>query len=214
MAIDASFLDLLASCLEYPDPEAAARARAAASGLASTEPELAAALFGLAVFLERAEPGEAEERYTALFDMNPLATLHVGYHVFGDSYPRGEFLAGLTAELRQADVATNGDLPDFLPTVLRLLGKLERDEDRRSLRQLALVPALRRIATALAQSRDPWSGLLRTLPEALGEDGDAAEAGEAAAAPGFLAGEGLGRPPSREPSASAAPPGPQPSAPW
>jgi nitrate reductase delta subunit len=169
MAIDASILDLLASCLEYPDPDAAARARAAASGLASAEPELSAALFGLAVFLERSEPGEAEERYTALFDMNPVCTLHVGYHVFGDTYPRGEFLAALAAELRHAGVATNGDLPDFLPTVLRLAGRLERDEDRRSLRELALVPALTRMRASLAQSKDPWSRLLRALPEALTE---------------------------------------------
>ena len=173
MAIDPVVLDLVASCLEYPDPGTAARARAAASGLASSEAELTSALFALAVFLERSEPGEAEERYTGLFDMNPVCTLHVGYHVFGDTYPRGELLAGLATELREAGVATNGDLPDFLPTVLRLLGRLQRDEDRRSLRELALAPALARMGASLAESQDPWSRLLRALPEALAEEGDA-----------------------------------------
>lgn len=202
MAIDPSILDLLASCLEYPDPEAAARARAAASGLASTEPELQAALFGLAVFLERAEPGEAEERYTALFDMNPICTLHVGYHVFGDTYPRGEFLAALAAELRQAGVATSGELPDYLPTVLRLLGRLERDEDRRSLRELALVPALAQMGASLAQSKDPWSRLLRALPKALTEEGDTpvepravGDGGRCSAASGSCAGAPGPQPP-------------------
>jgi len=210
MAIDASFLDLLASCLEYPDPEAAARARAAASGLASREPELSTALFGLAVFLERSEPGEAEERYTALFDMNPVCTLHVGYHVFGDSYPRGELLAALLAELRAAGIPTNGELPDFLPTLLRLLGRLADGEDRRSLRQLALVPALRRMRDLLAASKDPWSRLLRALPAALAEEGDPVEAPHLE-----VAAEALGcRPPATD--AGCAPPlcGPRPPASW
>jgi len=171
-------LDLLASCLDYPGPGAAPLARDAASGLASTEPELSSALFALAVFLERAAPGEAEERYTALFDINPVCTLHVGYHVFGESYARGEFLAALAAELRTAGVGTRGDLPDYLPTMLRLLGRIEQDDDRRSLRQLALLPALRKIATALARSTDPWSGLLRALPGALREASDPAAAPE------------------------------------
>jgi len=172
MAIDPVVLDLVASCLEYPDPGTAARARAAASGLASSEAELTSALFALAVFLERSEPGEAEERYTGLFDMNPVCTLHVGYHVFGDTYPRGEFLAALAAELRQAGIDTNGDLPDYLPTVLRLLARLERDEDRRALRELALLPSLSRMSASLAQSKDCWSSLVRALGAALPEAGD------------------------------------------
>ena len=149
-------LDLLASCLDYPGPGAAPLARDAASGLASTEPELS----------------------SALFDINPVCTLHVGYHVFGESYARGEFLAALAAELRTAGVGTRGDLPDYLPTMLRLLGRIEQDDDRRSLRQLALLPALRKIATALARSTDPWSGLLRALPGALREASDPAAAPE------------------------------------
>ena len=163
MAIDASILDLLASCLEYPDPDAAARARAAASGLASAEPELSAALFGLAVFLERSEPGEAEERYTALFDLQPVCTLHAGYQVFGDTYQRGELLAGLAAELKQADVACGGELPDFLPSLLRLSARIEND-DRRTLAEALLLPALVRIDEALKQSPAPWCSILRALP--------------------------------------------------
>jgi nitrate reductase delta subunit len=104
-----------------------------------------------------------------------VCTLHVGYHVFGDTYPRGEFLAALGAELRQAGVSTNGDLPDFLPTVLRLLARLEEPEGRQALRQHALLPALQRMRTALVASQDPWSRLLRALPGALAEEGDVLE---------------------------------------
>lgn len=174
MALDRSTLDELAACLEYPEATTAARARRAADSLASFHPEVAAALWNLAVFLERAACGEAEERYTTLFDVNPVCTLHVGYHLFGESYARGELLAGLAGELRKADVSMNGDLPDFVPVLLRLLGRLALD-DARMLREAALLPGLRKIAEALAASNDPWSRLACTLPEALTESDDVIE---------------------------------------
>jgi len=175
MSLDARTLDALAACLEYPTPDTAARARAAAGGLATDHPLLSAALWNLAVYLERDVAREAEERYTALFDVNPVCTLHVGYHVFGDTYPRGELLAALAAELRRHGIGTNGDLPDFLPTLLRLLGRLEDPEDRRLLRALALLPALRRMAGLLEDSKDAWSRILCALPAELAEEGDTVE---------------------------------------
>lgn len=167
-------LDAVACCLEYPAPHTARQARLGATALASDHPLLSAALWNLAVYLERDVAHESEERYTALFDVSPVCTLHVGYHVFGDTYPRGEFLAALSAELRQAGVSTDGDLPDFLPTLLRLLQRLTDPEDQRSLRELALLPAVRRMGEALAESKDPWSRIVCALPEILGGVGDAA----------------------------------------
>jgi nitrate reductase delta subunit len=173
MTLDQRTFDLLGDCLRYPVAGTATRAREAAAALAPSQPALAAALWGLAVYLERAPEGEPEERYTMLFDLQPVCTLHVGYHVFGDTYPRGELLAGLGAELRQAGISTHGDLPDFLPTVFRLLGRLD-PEDARLLSEIALLPALRKMAAALADSKDPWSRILHTLPEVLAEEGDLA----------------------------------------
>lgn len=221
VAADARTLDALASCLEYPGPAAASLAREAAADLASSEPRLAAALWSLAVFLERGPAGEAEERYTTLFDVNPVCTLHVGYHVFGDTYPRGELLAGLAAELRRAEVPTNGDLPDFLPTLLRLLARLG-PEDARLLREAVLLPGLRKMSAALTASRDPWSRVVSALGEALAEDGDVvaeprrstlADAGfgqRLCGGPGSRAGSDPATgDPTREPSGSAATRGPR-----
>ena len=95
MAIDRETLDQLAACLDYPCPETPALARRAAERLAGDHVAVARALWELAVWLETAPAGEAEERYTALFDLQPVCTLHAGYQVFGDTYQRGELLAGL-----------------------------------------------------------------------------------------------------------------------
>lgn len=236
MTLEQRTLDLVAGCLDYPGQETAALARDAAARLASIEPELSSALFALAVFVEQAEYGEAEERYTALFDMSPVCTLHLGYHLFGEAYARGELLAGLAAELRTAGVSASGDLPDYLPSVLRLLGRLQSEEDRCSLRQLLLLPALVRMGQSLAQSKDPWSGLVRALPRALAEPGDSLEAAAPAArsdvfavrsscadagcghrslGPGAAAGpDAASFDPPRDPSGPGAAPGPQQPLPW
>lgn len=166
MSVDRETLDLVAGSLEYPRPSTATCARRAAERAAGDHPALAHALWDLAGFLEGAEPGEPEERYTALFDLNPVCTLHVGYHLFGENYPRGALLAGLRAEMRRVGLDAAGDLPDFLPTILRLLARLE-DEDRSLLLEHALLPGLARMGHELASSRTPWADVVRALPGVL-----------------------------------------------
>lgn len=169
--LDPRTLDLVADCLEYPGRDTAARARRAAEEAASDHVELSRALWDLAVALEQAPLSEAEERYTALFDLDPVCTLHVGYHLFGETYARGEFLAGLGAELRQAGLSPGAELPDFLPTTLRLLGRLGA-EDRHEFLEAALVPGLGRMADALRDSHSPWTLLVKALPAVLAPRAD------------------------------------------
>jgi nitrate reductase delta subunit len=164
-------LDLVAACLEYPSARTPVLARQAAERTAGDHVALARALWDLAVWLERAPLGEAEERYTTLFDLDPVCTLHIGYQVFGDTYPRGAFIANLARELRQAGVDRGDDLPDFLPVVLRLLAAVSPDEAE-PLLSVIVRPALAKMRQALEGSRSPWSDVIRALPELLGDAGD------------------------------------------
>lgn len=167
MGIDRETLDSVAASLEYPAVSTAGPARRAAERVAGDHIALARALWDLAVFLERAEPGEAEERYTALFDLNPVCTLHVGYHLFGENYPRGALLVGLRMELRRVGLDDTADLPDFLPTLLRLLGRVDEAQDRAILLESVLLPGLGRMVDELGDSRGAWADVLRALPEVL-----------------------------------------------
>jgi len=121
----------------------------------------------LADWLESAGIGEAEERYTQLFDMKPVCTLNLGHHIFGDTYARGALLAGLAGELNRHEIAHRFDLPDFLPTMLRLLAAMQDEEDRQLLVHSVMLPALKKVATALEESPGPWPQLLRHLPRVL-----------------------------------------------
>jgi nitrate reductase molybdenum cofactor assembly chaperone len=156
-------LDRIADALEYPHPRSARAATQAASRLAEIEPAAGAAFAALAAWLQRTPPWEQEEVYTRLFDLGPVCTLHVGYHVFGEAYQRGALLAGLVGELRRAGVEPQGQLPDYLPTMLRLWGRLARDDSALLLHDRILAPGIARMAQELTRVDTPWARAVAAL---------------------------------------------------
>lgn len=166
--LDRASLDLVALSLEYPDAFVRAVLGRARPDGAALGDDLGGALAVLLSYLRLAPEHEPEERYTALFDLSPVCTLHVGYHLFGDAYQRGALLAGLAAEIRRAEVPQKeGELPDFLPSLLRLVARTGDAADRARLVDLVLRPGLSRMAAALAESEAPWAPVVRALPAAL-----------------------------------------------
>ncbi len=159
-------LDTIAFLLEYPGIDFEARVETARRGFGASEP-MDRAFVGLARYLEREGQKRAEEQYTTLFDLSPVCSLHVGYHLFGDAYGRGELLAGLVGELHKAGVDLADELPDYLPTLLRLVPRVEDDEDRAVFLEKVLLPGLEKMCESLRESRDPWSAILRVLPACL-----------------------------------------------
>jgi len=158
-----NLMDALAASLVYPGRPTAAAALAAAGELDRLGDEVVATtLRDLTRYLDDAPPGEAEERYTPLFDMSPTCTLDIGYHLYGDGYERGALLAGLTRELDAAGIDLGGQLPDWLPLQLRLFARLAAD-DRALLFEAVLRPGLKKMEGLLRDGSDPWSGVLRVL---------------------------------------------------
>ena len=175
--MDRAALDLVSLALEYPDAAVREALASAVPPEAELGPSLGGALTRLRAWIAGTPAEEAEEAYTRLFDLSPVCTLHCGYHLFGDAYPRGALLAGLSAELRLASVPVrDGELPDFLPNLLRLAGRLPEGEGRALLVDLVVRPALARMNAALEGSAAPWAAFLAALPEAIAPLGDGIEA--------------------------------------
>ena len=55
--------------------------------------------------------------HTRTFDLNPVCTLEVGYHLFCENYKRGEFLANLRATEAPFELGQEFQLPDYLPVL-------------------------------------------------------------------------------------------------
>lgn len=123
----AAALRLAASLLAYPDQEfraALPELRKAAEALAGAESTVA---FGVAAleFIDKtlsSSPTEAAQRYVAIFDHTPSASLHMSWHRYGNDRSQGRAMAALNGLYRTAGFEPlAGDLPDYLPRMLEFL---------------------------------------------------------------------------------------------
>lgn len=110
---------------------------------------------------------ELQELYTRTFDLNPVCALEVGYHLFGEDYKRGEFLARLRETENPYELGQGFQLPDYLPVVLRLLGQMEDSELRANLIGYCLIPALEKMNKSFKKKENPYRNILRFLLRAL-----------------------------------------------
>ena len=155
-------LCLLASALVYPQPETSEGRAELLTNLGTWHPEAAASMRKHLDALGDSSLYKQQERYAATFDVNPAVCLYVGYHIFGDSYPRGVFMARLAGEYERVGFACEQELPDHVPMVLRYLARPDA-LDAVELVDDAVVPALRTIVKAFAETTNPYAPLLETV---------------------------------------------------
>ena len=162
MRLDLSILPGFADLLEYPDAHLAPKAAALADALQWHSAIWQDLLEAFALSVSLAPLGELEEAYTRTFDLNPSATLEIGWHLFGETYKRGSFLANLREAHRTHGVDEGSALPDFIPTLLRLLPRLEPDSAR-GLVADCILPALAKIRPKIEEGAAPYNLLLESL---------------------------------------------------
>ena len=160
----------LAAVLEYPRAEISGQMRACLEGLHEDYPEAARRLEKFEKYTASVSTDSLRELYTATFDLNPVCTLDVGYHVFGESYKRGAFLAGLQRTLSEHGLEAGAELPDHLTVVLRLLARMESGEDRSALVELILATALARMKKAFEGGDNPYAEVIRAVDLVIRQD--------------------------------------------
>ena len=133
---------LIASLFEYPDaafPERVAQVKAFLDG---AYPTAAEALGKFLEYLPADDPVAMQELFTRSFDVQAIATLDLGYVLFGDDYKRGELLANLNREHIAANNDCGTELADHLPNLLRLMSVLRDEELIEDLAYAIVGPAL------------------------------------------------------------------------
>ena len=106
-----------------------------------------------------------QERYVETFDLNPACALGVGWHLYGDAPERGAFLAMVREELARAGVDERGDLPDHLPTLLRLIPRT--DDATASALAALIMPAVTRLRGALEREGNAFGDVLEAVARML-----------------------------------------------
>ncbi|MEO6486917.1 MAG: molecular chaperone TorD family protein [Thermoanaerobaculia bacterium] len=144
----------VAELLRYPDPPP--------RSCSDDGPEIRA-FFGETA---AADADGMEELYTRTFDLNPVATLEVGWHLWGEQYERGRFLANLRGAQEVLGIEAGTELPDHLTVLLPMLAKMPASNRDQLVRE-KLLPALEKIEKPLEESGNPYRHLIKAARAAL-----------------------------------------------
>ncbi|MBI3650893.1 MAG: nitrate reductase molybdenum cofactor assembly chaperone [Acidobacteria bacterium] len=172
----------LADLLDYPSNDWSAVVEDCKQRMNDEKPEIAGLLLAFFKDIEGLPIAVLQERYTQTFDLNPVCNLEIGYHLFGENYKRGIFLANLRETETPFALGQESQLPDYLPVLLRLLVKLEDAELRGDLISECLLPALNVMTAALQKAENFYGNLLAAVHAALKEEAPPCSANLAEAA--------------------------------
>jgi nitrate reductase assembly molybdenum cofactor insertion protein NarJ len=103
-----------------------------------------------------------QELYTTTFDLNPVASLEVGWHLWGEQYERGRFLAELRGKQAAMGIDADAELPDHLTVLLQMF-------ERESNEELAVKvgAAIDKMLKPLEEQGNPYRHVLHAVHESL-----------------------------------------------
>lgn len=136
-----------------------------------SDPELRAQLKPLVTFFERQPLAAVQDLFTTSFDLGPSLVPYLGYHMHGESYRRGALMARLRAIYQRYEIDEEGELPDHLGPILRLLSVAGADEELDELVKVELKPGLDKLIAASAKDDgdNPYRSLLQAAARAMEE---------------------------------------------
>ena len=103
-----------------------------------------------------------QELYTQTFDLSPVATLEIGWHLWGEQYERGRFLAELRERQDRLGLDAGTELPDHLTVLLPMLDR-EFDPDVAQ----KILAALLKIQKPLDEQGNPYRHVIAAARDAI-----------------------------------------------
>lgn len=167
--VSSAILESYAQVLTYPAGIGRETVRASLEDIASERPAARESLAGLIEFIDEHQAYELEEIFTRTFDSNAERALEVGWHVHGENYARGVFMARMRSLLREHGIEESTELPDHLSHVLRVLAKAT-PELTQALAQTVVIRALDKIVEGFPQEENPYRGVIAGLKALLEEE--------------------------------------------
>ena len=155
--------DALATLLTYPGEDYGEQVALCISAL---PPVPGAEVVRFAADIDGFSTDQLQELFTQTIDRNPLCSLELGWHLFGENYERGLLLVRMREELRRAGIEEGTELPDHLTHALRLLGRMEH-ERAADFAAAILLPALMKMLVAVRDKNTPYEHVLLALAATL-----------------------------------------------
>lgn len=155
-------LESLGPVLAYPREGYRAAVIECHELLRGADDEAAAAMKAFCDVTDDLSQTELEELYTRTFDLNPVSTLEVGWHIYGEQYRRGRFLVQARDLLQRVGIEEHGELPDHLMSLVPAVARIN-PEDAAVFAGTYLVPAVDKMLTGLDGKANPYEQVLRAV---------------------------------------------------
>lgn len=165
----------LAAILEYPENDVQTSIAECLSLLRSHYPEAKSYMEDFSNYSGSVNLTSLQELYSATFDLNAVCTLNIGFHIFGESYKRGTFLVGIQKMLLEHGLKPDRELPDYLPSILKLLVLLPKNDEYDSLIKLIVVPALAKMKKTFSGKSNCYGMLIRAIDIVIRQDHNLSE---------------------------------------
>ena len=144
--------DAFAGLLTYPQVDYPQRIEA---GLRLAPAECREDLNQFSELVRDLATDQVQELFTRTFDLNPVCSLELGWHLFGENYERGLLLVRMREELRRYRLDESTELPDHLTHVLRLVAQMDH-ERARDFVGACVLPALEKMLQAIRGKDNPF----------------------------------------------------------
>ena len=163
-----STLKAWADLLRYPDEAGVEPLRSGLRAIGAAAPQLEARLSPISRFVEERPGTDLEELFTRTFDSNAERALEVGWHLHGENYARGAFMARMRQLLRDHGIEESAELPDHVSHVLQVIARA-KEPLAEALAQDVVQPALAKIVDGFSDEANPYLGVVAGLQEFLGD---------------------------------------------
>ena len=174
---------LFAEMLDYPGSRLRQTAKSCAIQLENSFPGITGPVRSFADLVNSQSLESLEELYTQTFDVTPATSLYLGYHLFGETPKRSEFLIKLTEAYETHSFSSGIELADHLGIMLRFLGVTEDPEFALPLLEECILPTLEKTEKELKKNKNqyalvigPLLVFLRQVTRKLSKTGGAAHA--------------------------------------
>jgi nitrate reductase molybdenum cofactor assembly chaperone len=164
--------DLLAALFDYPrDGDYHELLTRSIDGIGDECPAAAESIKVLFEHVKDMSLEQIQELYTRTFDINPVCTLEIGWHIYGEDYARGELLVKLREKIREVNLVESVELPDHLTHVLALLGRIS-GEEADELAARYVLPALDKMLKSASDADHAYLSILKAIRIVVQSDHD------------------------------------------
>ena len=153
---DSAIDDAFAGLLTYPEVDYPQRIEA---GLRLAPVECREELEQFSKLVGDLTTDQIQELFTRTFDLSPVCSLELGWHLFGENYERGLLLVRMREELRRYRLGESSELPDHLTHVLLLVAQMEH-ESASDFVGACVLPALEKMLQAMRGKDNPFEYVL------------------------------------------------------